>query len=286
MATTPTIRLPDLPDNWFEGVTKVAAPDSAPSPAPRILEGLPSASEWTPADSSLNVFMSPDDIKTIDFSGTAPPEPPPWSGGPDHGAPQQADPRLPQAGGESFYTGLTPYQPDPAASRMFRPGLNEHGYVPQAGDAGQLARVIYAEGSNTPQDMDALGWAVVNRVGDREFGPTLDAVIHKKNAFQSVQENSKQWQDSAEPETLTGPNAKAWRRALDTAQGILGGAVPDPVDGASYFFNKRNYNGEPGNAPGDYERMLGNDLIAPVYPPRATGTANYFFNRNPYPPKR
>jgi len=41
--------------------------------------------------------------------------------------------------------------------------------------------------------MDAVGWAVVNRVGDREFGSTLDAVIHKKNAFQPVQENSGQW---------------------------------------------------------------------------------------------
>ena len=88
---------------------------------------------------------------------------------------------------------------------MFRPGLNGHGCTPQPGDAGELARVIYAEGSNTPQDMDALGWAVVNRVGDREFGPTMEAVIHKRNAFQSVQDNSGQWQGSANPGNLTGP---------------------------------------------------------------------------------
>jgi len=68
--------------------------------------------------------------------------------------------------------------------------------------------------------------------------------------------------------------------------GNLNGTVPDPIDGAPYFFTKPNYNGTPQDAPGkSYKRMLGDDLIAPVYPPRITGTANYFFNRNPYPPK-
>jgi len=187
----PTIQLPDLPDEWYKGVTGVSPSGGASGQASGILDGLP-AREWSLADSGLNVVMSPDEIKRIDFTGTAPPEPPPWMDGISHGAAGQPDPRAPQASGEGFYTGLTPYQPDPGAPRMFRPGLNEHGYTPQPGDAGNLARVIYAEGSNTPQDMDALGWAVVNRVGDREFGPTMDAVIHKKNAFQSVHENSPQ----------------------------------------------------------------------------------------------
>jgi len=81
---------------------------------------------------------------------------------------------------------------------------------------------------------------------------------------------------------LTGPNARAWQRAQDTAQGILDGAVPDPVNGAPYLFTSRTYNGEVKSAPKDFRRMLGDDLIAPVYPPRTTGTHNYFFNRNPY----
>lgn len=230
--------------------------------------------------------MSPEEIKTIDFSGAAPPEPPPWLDAGRYGIAAQPKSPSPQPGDEGFYTGLTPYQPDPDAQRMFRPGLNGHGYTPQPGDAGELARVIYAEGSNTPQDMDALGWAVVNRIGDREFGPTMEAVIHKKNAFDSVQRNSRQWQGSGKPESLTDPNAGAWQRARDTAQGILGGTVDDPINGAPYFFNWPKYNGEPENAPGDFKRMLGDDLIGPVYPPRTTGTANYFFNRNPYPPKK
>ena len=188
MATEPMIRLPDWPDSWFEGVTGTPKPDNAADQSPGVLGGLAAPREWSPEDSGLGLVLSPDDVKTIDFSGTASPEPPPWMGGTGQGASGQTDPQVQKPGDEGFYTGLTPYQPDPNASRMFRPGLNAHGYMPQPGDAGQVARVIYAEGSSTPQDMDALGWAVVNRVGDREFGPSMDAVIHKKNAFQSVQE--------------------------------------------------------------------------------------------------
>jgi hypothetical protein len=192
MATKPTIQLPNLPDDWYKNVTGASPPSSNPGQAPRLLDGLSTPREWSLQDSGLSFFMSPDDIKTIDFSGTAPPEPPPWLSGSSHGAARQSDPQAPQANGEGFYNGLTPYQPDPEARKLFQPRLNDHGYTPQPGDAGDLARIIYAEGSNTPQDMDALGWAVVNRVGDREFGPSMDAVIHKKNAFQSVQDNSKQ----------------------------------------------------------------------------------------------
>jgi hypothetical protein len=190
----------------------------------------------------------------------------------------------PDATGGGFFTGLTPYPPDPDASRLFQSGLNAHGYVPQPGDDNQLARIIYAESGNTPADMSATGWAVVNRVGDPEFGKTLDAVIHQKNVFQSVQDNSGQWQGSAEPGTLTGPNATAWQNSQSAAQGILSGAIPDPSNGAAYFFSSSKYDGRPESAPGDYQRMLGQGLIAPVYPPLDTGTNNYFFKRNSYPP--
>jgi len=162
--------------------------------------------------------------------------------------------------------------------------LNRHGYVPQAGDQNTLARIIYAEASNTPSDMPAIGWSVVNRVGDPEFGKTLDAVINQKNQFASVQGNSKQWQGSADPDGLTGPNAKAWQQAEDTAEGIMGGAIPDPVDGGTYFFAWPQYNGKAETAPGDYKRMLGDGLIVPVNPPGSSGV-NSFFKRNSSPPK-
>jgi hypothetical protein len=71
----------------------------------------------------------------------------------------------------------------------------------------------------------------------------------------------------------------------DTGTPDTGGAIPGPVNGAAYFFTSPKYNGDPASAPRDFQRMLGHDLIAPVYPPRNTGTNNYFFNRNPYSPK-
>ena len=67
----------------------------------------------------------------------------------------------------------------------------------------------------------------------------------------------------------------------------MNGTVPDPINGAPYFFSWPPYDGNPANAPSkSFQKMLGDDLITPAYPPRVTGTNNYFFNRNPYPPKK
>ena len=251
-----------MPSQW----SMAGADGSQPS----ILGSALNPPHWTLADSSLNFFVDPDTMKTIDFgrdnepgqAGSAPP---------DQNQPQQPD------DGSGFY-GLTPYQPGPDVGSSV---LNGHGYIPQPGDENQLARIIYAEASNTPSDMPAIGWSVVNRVGDPEFGKTMDAVINRKNAFSSVQNNDPQWRGSADPGSLTGPNAAAWQKAQDTAQGILGGAISDPVDGGAYFFSWPTYNGNASTAPGDYKRMLGERLIVPVSPAGGGGTNNYFFKRNP-----
>lgn len=123
MATKPTIRLPGLPDEWFKDVTR--APAGGPDQAPGILDGLPAPRERSPADSSLNVVLPPDTMKTIDLSGAAAPEPPPWLRETGDGAAAHSDLRQAQPGAEGFYTGLTPYQPDPDARRPFHPGVNE-----------------------------------------------------------------------------------------------------------------------------------------------------------------
>jgi hypothetical protein len=155
---------------------------------PSILGPALNPEPWTLANSTIHGLLSPEDIATIDFGDIG----------------QPAQPPQPDASG---FTGLTPWQPGPDAGSSV---LNSHGYIPQAGDENTLARIIYAESSNTPSDMPAIGWSVVNRVGDREFGKTMDDVINQKNAFSSVQNNDRQWQGSADPDSLTGPNAKAW----------------------------------------------------------------------------
>jgi len=169
-------------------------------------------------------------------------------------------------------------------------GINGNGYYPKPGDANLLARLIMAEGANTPQDGPALGWAIVNRVGNREFGKTLDQVAHKRNAFDSVQSNSPLWSGTANPESFTGPNARAWQQSQATAQGILNGEIPDPTSGAALFFSSDRYNpDDPKSAPppGDFPKMLKRRSIfsSPSYPStpdRNSGTRNYFFIEDPY----
>jgi hypothetical protein len=302
----PTIELPKVPDDWLDApATSTDAPaqgvpgdvgfdpswsvggSTAPSGstdlAPSVLGGIDLNRPWTIADSTIHALLTSGLIKTIDFSGIEPGQTPSLlsntgtaSDGAQNGAP----------GDSGFYTGLMPFTPDPDVGRLFQSGINGHGYIPDTADDGPLARIIFAESGNTPADMSATGWAVVNRVGDPEFGRTMDAVIHKKNAFQSVQDNSGQWQKSADPQGLTGTDAAAWQKAQATAQGILSGAIPDPGNGAAYFFSSTKYDGNASTAPSDFQRMLGGGLIAPVYPPRDTGTNNYFFNRNPYTRKK
>jgi|SRR6266704_4095215 len=122
----PTIQLPDLPDDWFDGAASQPASDT-PGQSPGILSGLPVPREWSLADSSLKAFVPPDVMKTIDFSGNAPPELPPWLKDAGHpaadgiGTPTPA-PQPNQPNGEGFYAGLTPYKPDPEGGGCFVPG--------------------------------------------------------------------------------------------------------------------------------------------------------------------
>jgi spore germination cell wall hydrolase CwlJ-like protein len=135
-----------------------------------------------------------------------------------------------------------------------------------------------AEGAGTPDDMNALGWAIVNRVGNRGFGRTLKDVIHHPGGFESVGGNSPLWRQSAKPGSFTGANTAAWQRAKRAAQGILNGDIYDPTNGAVFFFSWPDYDGSPESAPGDYKRMLKNNLISSADPwVRPRGTTNYFF---------
>lgn len=187
-----------------------------------------------------------------------------------------------------FFTGPRPYAPD--SNGPIRNGLNGNGYVPQPGDDNPLARLIMAEGASTPQDMEALGWAVVNRIGMRGHGRSLDQVTNQKNAFQSVQgKKDSLWQQSANPEGFTGDNASAWKRSQATAQGILSGTIPDPTGGATLFFSSKRYDPEDLNtAPrGWFPKAIGRgDLVPsssyPSTPDRTSGNRNYFFVENPY----
>jgi hypothetical protein len=165
-----------------------------------------------------------------------------------------------------------------------RKPLNSHGYIPDPLDENLLARMIFAEGGNIPEDFDAVGWSIVNRVGKREFGMTLHDVLLKRNQFQIVEEgggpkgNSPQWNLSAKPDKLTGPNLSAWKHALSTAHGILNGTTADPTGGATHFFVSDSYDGTPKTAEGDFPSMLKRGTLTPApYRSRATGKEKQYF---------
>jgi hypothetical protein len=164
--------------------------------------------------------------------------------------------------------------------------LGPNGYKPAPGDENLLARMLFAEGSDTPEDYPALGWAAVNRVGDHQFGSSLNDVLHQHNQFQFTKEggsphgDSPQWQASANPRSLTGANAKSWTAAEAAAKGIFDGTIPDPTGGAPFFFSSSNYVAErPETAPGGYPKMItaGTITPSPYVSQTPNSHRNYFF---------
>ena len=127
------------------------------------------------------------------------------------------------------------------------PGLNGKGYKPKRGDANQLARIIYAESLSNPEDFEAIGWATVNRVGERQHGMTLDAVLRKRNGFEILEVgggpkgDSPLWNETADPSKLKGDKKKGWDRAVSVSNGIFGGTIPDPTGGATFFMSSSTY---------------------------------------------
>lgn len=102
-----------------------------------------------------------------------------------------------------------------------------------------LARTIFAEAANhyrTQGAMEGIGWAAVNRVGAPRFPNTLEAVIYKPEQFAV---GNVRWNMAADPDKLTGPDARAYEQALNVARGILTGKVPDPIGGARFFYSSR-----------------------------------------------
>jgi len=121
--------------------------------------------------------------------------------------------------------------------------INPYGYIPEAGDAILLARLIYAEAdSTTKQAMTDVGWSIVNRIGNSGEGfysgsSSLSAVVYHSGGFQAVDDNKINWIEGGDPTSLTGANAVSYLQAQNVANGILNGAISDPTGGATFFYN-------------------------------------------------
>lgn len=148
-------------------------------------------------------------------------------------------------------------------------GINGHGYIPRKNDNHTLARMIFSESLEIPGDFEAIGWTVVNRIGQRQYGLTLDQVLRKKGAFAIVEEGggpaggSDLWKLTAQPEKMADGTVAGWQRARAVAYGILNGRIPDPTGGATFFFASSKYDGNPDSAEGGFKRMLRLNRIGP-----------------------
>ncbi|HEY5410410.1 MAG TPA: cell wall hydrolase [Caulobacteraceae bacterium] len=154
----------------------------------------------------------------------------------------------------------TPALKVPAAPRtggappLPTPVIGSNGYEPARGDENTLARMIYAEGLSTPDDFPAIGWSIVNRIGNPQYRPTLDGVLNQRKQYAIVEAGggppggSQQWRETADPSKLTGVRAVRWGQAQQAAQGILSGAISDPTLGAQHFFASPDLDGDAAKA--------------------------------------
>lgn len=105
-------------------------------------------------------------------------------------------------------------------------------------DAKLLARLIYGEAAGQSEQeglYDHIGWSVMNRIGAPSFPKTLEGVIYQPGQYDAV--GDKLWNHLDQPDQMNTLDKRAYAKAEETARGILDGRVPDPLDGAQYFYH-------------------------------------------------
>ncbi|MDB5472002.1 MAG: hypothetical protein JWR84_3562 [Caulobacter sp.] len=172
---------------------------------------------------------------------------------------------------------IDPRRPIP---KVFAP----RGYTLETGDENLLARIIFAEAGQIPEDYEALAWATLNRIG-LDYRATLFDVLVDPGQYDIVKEGGKRtdnelWLRSANPDRDIPPYRKAdWERAKLVARGVLSGQVPDPTEGAVLFFSDDDFDGTRGTAPGDFGSadMWGRIKPSPYQSKARGGRKHYFF---------
>jgi spore germination cell wall hydrolase CwlJ-like protein len=120
-----------------------------------------------------------------------------------------------------------PSAPAPAAAA---PAAAAPSTAPQAsaGDVDALTRMMLGEaGGEGDRGMNAVGAVALNRLHRGGYGSGLSAIIHAPHQFPGV--------DTANANVpATSP---AYQHAQALANGLLGGGVPDPTNGAVNYLN-------------------------------------------------
>lgn len=99
-----------------------------------------------------------------------------------------------------------------------------------------LTRVLFAEAANQSlQVKRAVARVILNRVGHPWYAKDLLGVITQSNQFSSL--GGRLWRLSENPESLTGPNRRAYLRCAEIARQATSGRLSDPGIGDAIMFH-------------------------------------------------
>jgi hypothetical protein len=113
-----------------------------------------------------------------------------------------------------------------------------------AQDRELLARMIFAEGAQDyrmPGLFQALGSTALNRQGLPEYDTSIADILRAARQFQGIGHLSPDpaqpplWEQSANPDRLTGPNRAAFAAARSVADDLAAGVLSDNTGGATRF---------------------------------------------------
>jgi spore germination cell wall hydrolase CwlJ-like protein len=121
-------------------------------------------------------------------------------------------------------------------------GLNGWGYTSRGEqDVHDLARIMYAEAFDVPEDMPAVGWVALNRTGRPGYGTTIAEVIHQPGQFEPVREgnrrevDSRHWTRFDQPHLVTEDERRRRKQAFGFAEAVLSGRQHDLTGGATHM---------------------------------------------------
>jgi RHS repeat-associated protein len=137
----------------------------------------------------------------------------------------------------SSETGISPGCLLSAACTNLIVGLNGKGYIPQTTDYFLLGATIQGEASGHPSAYAAVGWSIVNRVGDPHYSNTLAGVIFQPGQFDAIKHSLFNEAYYHFGLNFNPVEERAFVQTQMVANSILSGRIPDPTNGAMHFFS-------------------------------------------------
>jgi spore germination cell wall hydrolase CwlJ-like protein len=110
---------------------------------------------------------------------------------------------------------------------------------PLGADSNLLAKMIFAENApGGPEAWAGIGNVALNRLKSGRFGKSLKAVINGMSS--AIKTKSKQWEKASNAK-FNDYEQRVFNKIAEITDGLVGGKIPDSVNGATHFENLRRY---------------------------------------------